>query len=335
MINPNTDAIPTSTCMMTDDGRVPDWDQRPAQQAPVVSVCMPVYNGAKYLDEAIASILDQTYRDFELLIIDDGSTDGTLAILNHHAARDPRIRATSRPNKGLAPTLRELAEQARGEFIARMDADDIALPERFQKQVEYLRAHPDCVMVGCRVWEADLEGDLVGEYLTLADHQEIDAFHFQMIGPALVHPSVMMRRDAVLAVGQYRDFPIAEDVNLFLRLAERGYLARLPDYLLIYRIHPSNYSRTEAARQSTYRSHCEILMDTFRRRNLPVHMPTLESLNFVSPVKPSAEQDGAMAWRSLTSGHVRTARKYARRFLAKRPLSLASWKLLYCVLRGY
>ena len=157
-------------------------------------MCMPVYNCRRYVAEAVESILGQTFSDFEFLIIDDGSTDGTLPILERYAARDPRVRLTSRPNKGVPATLKELVDQSRGEFIARMDADDIALPERFKKQVDYLRSHPDCVVVGCRVWEIDADGDPVREFATLSDHEEIDAFHFQMRGPALVHPSIMLRR---------------------------------------------------------------------------------------------------------------------------------------------
>jgi glycosyltransferase involved in cell wall biosynthesis len=334
MTNQNSHATPASTCMVTDNGRALDSDPNPVQKAPVISVCMPVYNVAKYLDRAIGSILNQSFEDFEFLMADDGSTDGSVRILERYAALDPRIRLICRPHKGLAPTLQELVEEARGEFIARMDGDDIALPERFQKQVEYLLANPDCVLVGSRVWEADSDGDPVGEYITLPDHDEIDAFHFQLRGPGLVHPSVMMRRDAVLAVGSYRNVAI-EDLDLFLRLAEHGRLARLPDFLLIYRIHYSNYSRSEAARERSYRVLTEILTDTFRRRNLPEDMPPPEAICLVPPVKLTPERDNALGWRALSSGHVRTARKYARRLLAKRPLWPASWKLAYCSIRGY
>ena len=130
-----------------------------------------------------------------------------------------------------------------------MDADDVALAGRFEKQVNHLRVHPDCVVVGCRVWEIDPDGDTICEYSTLSDHDEIDAFHFQLKGPALVHPSIMMRRDAVVAVGGYRNLSIAEEVDLFLRLAEHGQIARLPEFLLKYRIHSTNYSRTIARKR--------------------------------------------------------------------------------------
>ena len=113
--------------------------------------------------------------------------------------------------------------------------------------MDYLRAHLDCVVVGCRVWEVDADGDSIREYFTLSDHDEIDAFHFRMTGPALVHPSIMLRRDAMLAVGGYRNFVI-EDVDLYLRLAEYGRIARLPDFLLKYRIHSANLYRAPPPR---------------------------------------------------------------------------------------
>jgi glycosyltransferase involved in cell wall biosynthesis len=299
---------------------------------PVVSVCMPAYNCQRYVAEAIESILGQTFRDFEFLIIDDGSTDGSLPILRRYAARDPRIRLTSRPNLGVPATLKELVDQSRGEFIARMDADDIAFPERFEKQVNYLRAHSDCVVVGCRVWETDAEGDSVREYFTLADHDEIDAFHFRMTGPALVHPSIMLRRDAMLAVGGYRNFLI-EDLDLYLRLAEYGRIARVPEFLLKYRIHSTNLSFSAPFWERSYPVLCEILTDTYQRRNLPVRLPPPKAVP-ASPSLSAAEKYLTIGWESLLCGHLRTARKYARRLLIRRPLARESWRLMYCALRG-
>jgi glycosyltransferase involved in cell wall biosynthesis len=300
---------------------------------PLISVCMPVYNAAAYLAEAVESILGQTLADFEFLILDDGSTDGSLRVLRRYARHDPRIRLSSRPHRGVAASLNDLVDQARGEFLARMDADDISLPGRFARQVEYLRAHPECVLVGCRVWHADPEGDPLEEYLTLGEHEEIDAFHFLNRGPALLHPSVMMRRDAVQAVGKYRNFPM-EDVDLYLRLAERGRLARVPEFLLHYRVHAQNISRSKEHFERAYPAICEILIDACRRRNLPATLPPR-----AEPVPPpdpqSLDRDWAWAWRTLFLGHRRTALKYARRVLARRPLAPDSWRLMFCVLRGH
>jgi glycosyltransferase involved in cell wall biosynthesis len=149
---------------------------------------MPVYNAERFVAEAL---IEYSCADTWGLRVPD-------------RRRRLNRRLVSRPNKGLVPSLNELVYVARGEFLARMDADDIGMPERFEKQVGYLRAHPECAVVGCRVWEIDADGDTVTEWPTLSDHTEIDAFHFRLMGPALLHPSIVMRRDAVLAIGGYR-----------------------------------------------------------------------------------------------------------------------------------
>ncbi len=119
--------------------------------APSVSVLMPIYNAELTLAEAVESILAQTFTDFELIVVDDGSTDGSLQMLQKFAHRDTRIRIISRPNTGIAGALNEAMDAARGEFLARMDADDISLPARFEKQVAFLQEHPDVVLLGSRV----------------------------------------------------------------------------------------------------------------------------------------------------------------------------------------
>ena len=208
-------------------------------RSPLISVCMPVYNAERYVSEAIESVLSQTFKDFEFLILDDGSTDGSLAILKGYAERDPRIRLTSRPNKGLAPTLNELMNQARGEFVARMDADDISLPERLERQADYLRNHPDCVIVGCHALVIDSDGDPICVWFKDSGHEILDAQNLLgNRGTSLCHPAVIMRRQPVLEVGRYYErFRIGEDLDLFPKLSERGRLANLPEALLKYRTH--------------------------------------------------------------------------------------------------
>jgi glycosyltransferase involved in cell wall biosynthesis len=302
-------------------------------QPPLVSVCLPVYNAERYLADAVGSIRNQTFGDFEFLIIDDGSTDGSTKILKHHAAHDPRIRLTIRPNKGLVATLNELIDQAQGELIARMDADDIAMPERFQKQVDYLRAHPECVEVGCRVKVIDADGDPLGDWWTLVEHEAIDAQHFQVgQGAALAHPSAMMRRDAVLAIGKYRDFSSSEDLDLHLRLAEHGRLANLPQILLKYRIHDANRTTSAFTRDRQYRDYRVMVRDACQRRNMTMEAPPNPPVNASS--EAIGDHDEAFLWWALRSGHPSTARKYAWRILAKAPLSISSWKNVYCSIRG-
>ncbi|MFD1958687.1 glycosyltransferase family 2 protein [Novosphingobium panipatense] len=118
------------------------------RRPPRVSVLLPCYNGAAYLEEAVRSILLQTFADFELIVVDDGSTDATADILARMGRRDPRLRVVRQPNGGIVAALNTAIAHARGEYIARMDADDVSFPERFAFQVAWLDAHPATVLVG-------------------------------------------------------------------------------------------------------------------------------------------------------------------------------------------
>ena len=127
---------------------------------PVVSVLMPVYNAQLYVEKAIKSILTQTFIDFEFIILDDGSTDNSLNILEQYAKQDIRIRIISRENKGLIVSLNELVEQARGQYVARMDADDISRPERFAMQVDFLSKNTDHIVVGSSIEKINEKGQI-------------------------------------------------------------------------------------------------------------------------------------------------------------------------------
>ena len=166
---------------------------------PAISVILACYNTERYIASAVKSILAQTFGDFELILINDGSTDRSTEICKSLAAQDNRIRLISRPNKGLTKTLNEGLALATAPLIARMDADDISLPTRFEKQVAYLNANPDCVCVGSRV-------TLIDPYdspISVTDHKlimkQIDADLLKGIGWSIVHPAAMMRTDAVQA----------------------------------------------------------------------------------------------------------------------------------------
>jgi glycosyltransferase involved in cell wall biosynthesis len=287
--------------------------------------------------QAVESILGQTFGDFEFLV-EDSSTDGTTEILERYAARDPRIRVEIQPKHGVAAALNGLIDRARGEFIARMDADDVALPERFARQVEHLRAHPECVLVGSRVRIIDLEGDPLCDWCTMQRHEEIESSYLRGARvTAMSHPSVMMRREAVLAVGKYRP-SVVEDIDLFLRLAEYGRIANLPEVLLRYRIHADNVSRTASFGEKLERDLAGVIRDARRRRKLleagdpPAEPAPTEP--FRAEPSPTDEHE-TWAWWALGSGHVSSARKHARRVLSRAPLSLRSWRLMYCALRGH
>ncbi|MET4897406.1 glycosyltransferase [Sphingomonadaceae bacterium jetA1] len=215
--------------------------------SPRITVALSVYNNGPYLAAALESVLAQSFGDFELLIVNDGSTDDSRAIIDAYAARDPRIRAIHQPNRGLIASLNLMIDQARGEYIARMDGDDIALPDRFARQVAFLDSHPDHGVLGTRVIPITDKGEERTEHPI--DHPvSTEAVHAALeTGPLLCHPSIMMRRSLLIAVGGYRAaYRHCEDYDLWLRLAERTRMANLPDRLLRYRYSPSQVSNRHA-----------------------------------------------------------------------------------------
>ena len=216
---------------------------------PALSVAMSVYNGEQFLAEAIDSVLAQSFTDFELLIVDDGSTDATPAMLRAYAAKDARVRPIIRENRGLIVSLNQLLEEARAPLIARMDADDVCLPERFAKQIAFLASHPDYSVVGC--WSDDI--DEFGQPWTIhgpdhpLTHQDFLAA-IEVNGPLLCHPATMFRRDVVLSVGGYHAaYKHCEDLDLWLRLASITKLGNIPERLIRYR----HYANQVSSRHST------------------------------------------------------------------------------------
>lgn len=202
---------------------------------PPLTVLLPVRDGGEWLAAAVESIRGQSFTAWELLAIDDGSRDESRAVLEGFASRDPRIKVTSRPNRGLAATLQEGLERARSEFVALMNADDVARPARLSAQVDFLADHPRVAALGTQT-RLLVERESTDVVSRLPSDPEGCR---RLLGeaPPLAHPTVMFRRRAVLAVGGYRQAVPAEDYDLWLRLAERHDLANLPDVHLDYRLH--------------------------------------------------------------------------------------------------
>ena len=201
----------------------------------VLSVVLPVHNGEATLDEAISSIRRQTSGDFELLVIDDRSEDRSAAIAARHAAEDGRVRLLSNPGQGLIAALNFGIERTTAPLLARMDADDVARPTRFERQLERMAAEPDLLVLGTATVQVDAAGRLLELVTPPSDPVEISRVLERV--NAIAHPTVFMRRDAVESVGGYRRAYLrAEDYDLWLRLAERGKLANLTEPLLEYRI---------------------------------------------------------------------------------------------------
>ena len=214
---------------------------------------MSVYNGERFLDSAIESVLSQTFGDFEFLILDDGSTDGSRAIIESHAARDGRIRPIIRENRGLVASLNQLLGEARGALVARMDADDICTPMRFERQIAFLAGHPDHGVVGS--WCDDID-ELGGPWQNAGQSARHPVTHDEFLRaietglPLLCHPAVMYRRDLVRSVGGYHAaFRHCEDLDLWLRLATRTRIANIPEELIQYRHYEDQVSSRHATEQ--------------------------------------------------------------------------------------
>jgi glycosyltransferase involved in cell wall biosynthesis len=217
---------------------------------PAVSVVMPVRDAEATIDEALASVLGQTLRDLEVVVVDDGSTDRTPALLDTWAARDDRVRPSRGPARGIVAALNDGLAAARAPLVARMDADDVALPGRLEAQVAYLAARPDVAVAGCLV-------ECFPRHALTAGMRHYEAWLNSVVEPEDVarelfvespmpHPGVMFRRDAVLAAGGYRDGPFPEDYDLWLRLhAEGRRLGKVREVLLRWRDGGRRLSRTD------------------------------------------------------------------------------------------
>jgi glycosyltransferase involved in cell wall biosynthesis len=210
---------------------------------PAVSVVMPAFNAAEFLDEAIRSILDQTFRDFELIIINDGSNDDTASILQHYERADERLRVYHQENKGVISALNRACRLARGQYIARMDADDVSLPHRLERQVDYIEHHPEIGILGTWISKIGQDGSVVGSWCPSPNPNALKWKHF--FGACVCHPAVLMRRSVLEKINYYRagSAPI-EDEDLWLRASAVTEFGNVPEILFKYRVwNGSTYHR--------------------------------------------------------------------------------------------
>ena len=223
----------------------------PVDSSPKISVLMSVYNGEQFLREAIDSILQQTYRDFEFIIVNDGSQDRSEEIIRSY--EDPRIRFYSNgQNLGLIPSLNRGLQMAQGEFLARLDADDVALPQRLEKQVQVLESSPEIVLTGTQMQLIDSDGkDL--EVWAYPEHPLL-ARWVMMFNTPVSNSSVLARAQPMREVGGYRiEYKYAEDFDLWSRLAEHGDVVNLPEVLGKYRVHGESVTTTREQEQNELR----------------------------------------------------------------------------------
>jgi glycosyltransferase involved in cell wall biosynthesis len=298
--------------------------------APLVSVLLAVYNAEPYLALAIESILAQTYRNFEFWIADDGSTDSSRAIVERYAQGDRRIHFIHGPNQGVSKTRNGLLRQAQGSLIAVMDADDIALPERFALQVNFLETHPDYVCVGGAHALIDHRGRLLTQLQLPETDAEIQRAALAGHG-SICHPCAMIRRADLVAVGGYDEgLRSAHDLDLWLKLGERGKLANLPDLVLRYRILPHSVSGGNAiAQRQEARQACEA---AWQRRGI---QGEFEATDPWRPTADPASQQRFMlqyGWWAFNSRQRQTALIYALKAIRVLPQGAEGWRLLVCAL---
>ena len=260
---------------------------------PAVSVCMPVYNRAAYIEECVESILAQTFTDFELVIVDDGSTDGTCGLIR--SFRDPRIRLIRGTHDYIASCNRAL-DEARGKYVARMDSDDLMMPDRLRLQYDYLEAHPGVDILG-----GDMRVFGEGEEWTMTYPGEVDVRSLYERGSGLAHPTVMMRRESIdrLGIRYERPYIYAEDYAFWARAAMQGLVIRnLPEVLVRYRLSHSQATFRHAREQARAVKGVKNLLsrwmareeEAWARENPPVVPRTDNKLTVIIPFLNEKEE---------------------------------------------
>ncbi len=251
-------------------------------QKPLVSVVMPVYNAEKYVAEAIESVLAQTYINFEFLIFNDGSKDSSAAIVQHYARQDNRIKFFNyTENTGYLKHLNEGITQAQGSYIARMDADDICLPQRFEKQVAYMETNPTIGV--CGTWYTVFKETVENKMMTVEQPEEDSQIKVNFLNHcSLGHPTVMART-ALLKKNKYdQNFYPAEDYELWTRLIAKTSFHNLPEVLLLYRWHGANISATKSHAQQANGLKSQINLLTVI--GLPHSQYTIKTLQTLLPL---------------------------------------------------
>jgi glycosyltransferase involved in cell wall biosynthesis len=243
---------------------------------PLVSVLLPVYNGEPYLDAALASLVHQDHKHLEIIAIDDGSTDGSLKILRRHQEADDRIRIVSRENRGLVATLNEGLNLAKGELIARMDADDVCYPARLARQVSLFQQHPDIALCGTGI------DTIVGERVVRGTSDPIyswaDLRILSKFFTIFMHSTVVYNRNVIPADMLHYDpgYLHAEDFDLFRRITERFPIAMMSESLVAYRIHGE--SVTNKHKRQMRMTHLKIVAENLERSGLIDNAGALEDI---------------------------------------------------------
>ena len=218
-------------------------------QTPEISLIMSVYNGEDYLAEAIDSVLNQTFRDFEFIVINDCSTDGTLEILNRYANADARVKVyNNEVNLRLPSSLNKAISYATGKYIARMDADDICMPDRLEKQFKFMEEKPNVALSSCRFMTLKNGAVSSGGGGAKCDKESIKAL--LLVTNPILHPGIIAKTEVIRKLCYDKNFTCTEDLELWTRFVSEGYdVEIMPEYLMIYRLHDKQITETTLEKQ--------------------------------------------------------------------------------------
>lgn len=283
-----------------------------------VSVVLPVYNGARYIERSVGSILRQTHANFELVVVDDGSTDMTSHILKSKFGSDKRLKIITQENLGIVSALNAGVTSAVGEFVARMDADDVSVGNRLHLQLEHMMRNTRCVAVGGQALQIDKDGDAIAPIVVELENIDIVKEIYGGRGSALIHSLAMFRRAALLDIGIYKPGSEgAEDVDLYLRLAEIGLLENLPSLLQMVRRHRESVTSLGEIKDQNERK--KKIIDTARARNgLAAPPVTFKPMSYAKNID---ELEISWASQAYQSGYYSTGNKYLRSILKRNPRS--------------
>jgi glycosyltransferase involved in cell wall biosynthesis len=304
----------------------------------VVSILIPVRNTARWLRETVASAQAQTFSDWQLFAIDDGSTDNSPDVLAALAREDPRVKFVARENRGLVETRNELLAMADSPFIAWLDSDDRMTPNRLALQLARFDSEKDLLCLGGGCTLTDPDGLPIKTHSFPTRHEDLVVAMREEI--AFYFPSVTMRTDAARKIGGFRQpLAISEDYDICLRLSEIGRVGNVPDVVLLYRQHMASTANAGRAKTHLYsrlvRELAEERRTTGSDRLMRGEKVVLDFAGLPTAKQTEVETYRRWGWWALQSRNLKTARKYAAKAWRKEPFSKESWRLLVCAARGH
>ncbi len=263
---------------------------------PILSVLMPVFNSERFVTEAIESILNQTFKDFEFLILNDHSTDKSLEIINDFGKKDSRIKVfQNEKNLGVVESRNKLINLSKGRYIAWIDSDDIALENRFEKEIKFLEEHPEIGMVGAYPIIIDENGNETGKWLFETDLQKLKIelfFHSPFLSS-----SVMIRKNCLSQNFYDPRFSVSEDFNLYSKISEHYETANIPEFLVKYRINSKGLSKSNTEKMEQLS--VQVIKEHAERLGIKLEESTIKNLRKSKSVSRIAFEEIAEIEKSL------------------------------------